>query len=255
MMSYSIRIVSHINDLITMVACKSLGLVHVNEYPKCGATWVSRLIRSYYGISRNLGNSSIVRPHSVIQKHRLFSPHFKKPIIVVRDPRDVWVSYFFYEIYHHKGTRREVILNGFNPNASEDVNLFTYIKEKTKYPERFDPGFSYTEFVDNWIDKKHIHVVRYEDVHSNTKGTLKGILEYLGETNIDHEKINFAIQENTFQNIKSIKSGTQDKFSHKRKGIVGDWKNYLNQDSCKIVHETQQSLLEKLGYESDSSWT
>ena len=77
-MAYSKRIISHANDLVTIAACKTLNLTHVNEYPKCGATWVSRLLRSYIGISRDYGNSRLVRPNAVIQKHRLFTPHFKK---------------------------------------------------------------------------------------------------------------------------------------------------------------------------------
>lgn len=254
MMLYSKRAVSRINDLITRFACGSLGLVHVNEYPKCGGTWIARLIRSYYGVSRKYGVDNIVRPNSVIQKHTLYTPHYKKPVIVARDPRDVWVSYFFYEIYHHQGTTREVVLNGFNQKAPEEANLVTYIKEKSEYPENFDPGYSYAKFVDSWIDKPQVHLVRYEDVHADAEATLKGIMEYLGETNIDDEKIRLAVKENTFEKITGRQSGTQDKFSHKRKGVVGDWKNIFNKDSCKIVYETQQELLEKLGYESNGSW-
>jgi hypothetical protein len=232
-MSYSKKIISRANDLVTIAACKSLNLTHVNEYPKCGGTWVSRLLRSYIGISRDYGNSRLVRPNSVIQKHRLFTPHFKKPVIVVRDPRDVWVSYFFYEVYHH---------------------LCSYIKEKTQFPERFDPGFSYNKFLDDWLDRPNIHLVRYEAMHSSPRDTLIDILTSIGIANIDYSRLESAIQENSFENITGRDAGIEDKNSHKRKGIVGDWKNMFNAESARIVHETQQGYLQKLGYESDGRW-
>lgn len=253
-MSYSKRIISRANDLVTIVGCKTLNLTHVNEYPKCGATWVSRLLRSYIGISRDYGNSRLVRPNAVIQKHRLFTPHFKKPVVVVRDPRDVWVSYFFYEVYHHKGTRREVLLKGYDENASDEENLCSYIKEKTQFPERFDPGFSYNKFLKDWLDKPHIYLVRYEAMHCSPEETLIGILNYIGIMDIDYSRLKAAIQENSFENVTGRVAGTEDKSSHKRKGIIGDWKNMFTAESARIVHETQQGYLEKLGYERDSGW-
>ena len=253
-MSYSKKIISRANDLVTIAACKSLNLTHVNEYPKCGGTWVSRLLRSYIGISRDYGNSRLVRPNSVIQKHRLFTPHFKQPVIVVRDPRDVWVSYFFYEAYHHKGTRREVRLKSYDEKASDKQNLCRYIEEKTQFPERFDPGFSYNEFLDDWLDRPNIHLVRYEAMHSSPRDTLIDILTSIGIANIDYSRLESAIQENSFEKITGRDAGTEDKNSHKRKGIVGDWKNMFNAESARLVHQTQQGYLQKLGYESDGRW-
>ena len=254
-MSIATKTISLINDLLTVTAGSKLGLMHVNEYPKCGGTWVSRLIRSYYGIPHKYGNTSLVRPNSVILKHELYTPYFNKPIIVIRDPRDVWVSYFFYEIYNHKGTDREIVLKGYDENLSDKENLTRYIEEKTAYPENFNPRFSYIKFIENWIDKKNVFVVKYEEVHKDPEGILRRILEHFGENNIDSEKIKSAIEENTFKSITGRTSGNQDKFSHKRKGIIGDWKNYFNQESTALVHKTQQELLVKLGYEQDDSWT
>jgi hypothetical protein len=253
-MSYSKRIVSSANDLATIAACKRLNLTHVNEYPKCGGTWVSRLLRSYIGISGDYGNSRLVRSNAVIQKHRLFTPHFKKPVIVIRDPRDVWVSYFFYEAYHHKSTGKKVILKSYDENASDEQNLCSYIKEKTQFPERLDPGFSYNKFLENWLDKPHIYLVRYEAMHSRPEETLVGILNYIGIANIDYPKVRAAIQENSFEKITGRDAGTEDKNSHKRKGIVGDWKNIFTAESARLVHDRQQGYLKKLGYEPDGRW-
>lgn len=253
-MSISKKIISRTNDFLTVVAGSKLGLTHVNEYPKCGGTWVARLIRSYMDIPHKYGNTSFIRPNSVILKHNLYTPSFSKPIIIIRDPRDVWVSYFFYEIYNHKGTHREIVLNGYDENKSDQENMTRYIEEKTTYPERFNPGFSYVKFIEDWLDKTNIHIVKYEDVHKDPEGMLKGILEYCGEKDICAEKIKSAIKDNSFKNITGRTEGHQDKTSHKRKGIVGDWKNYFNSESCDLVFKNQQNLLVKLNYEKDDSW-
>jgi len=247
------KIIGRTNDFLTVVAGSKLGLVHVNEYPKCGGTWVSRLIRSYRDIPYT-HSTSLIRPNSVILKHELYTPYFNKPIIIVRDPRDVWVSYFFYEVYNHKGTRREIALKGYDENLSDQENLTRYIEQKITHPERFSPGFSYIEFIASWLDKTNIHVVKYEDVHKDPEAVLRGILEFCGEKSISAEKLKTAIEDNSFKKITGRIEGDQDKKSHKRKGIVGDWRNYLNSESCDLVYETQQDLLLKLEYEKDDSW-
>ena len=162
--------------------------------------------------------------------------------------------YFFYEAYHHKGTRREVRLRSYDEKASDKQNLYRYIEEKTQFPERFDPGFSYNKFLEDWLDKSPIHLVRYEAMHNCPEETLIGILNYIGITEIDYSRLKAAIQENSFEKITGRNAGTEDKNSHKRKGIVGDWKNMFTAESARIVHETQQGYLEKLGYETDGGW-
>ena len=104
------------------------------------------------------------------------------------------------------------------------------------------------------MDKSPIHLVRYEAMHNCPEETLIGILNYIGITEIDYSRLKAAIQENSFENITGRTAGTEDKNSHKRKGIVGDWKNMFNAESARLVHETQQGYLQKLGYESDGRW-
>ena len=91
-------------------------------------------------------------------------------------------------------------------------------------------------------------------MHSSPEDTLIGILNYIGIANIDYSRLKAAIQENSFENITGRDAGTEDKNSHKRKGIVGDWRNMFTAESARIVHDTQQGYLEKLGYESDGGW-
>ena len=50
------------------------------------------------------------------------------------------------------------------------------------------------------------------------------------------------------------KPGEQDATSHARKGIVGDWKNYLNAAHIAKIKELPGQRLIELGYEQDLDW-
>ena len=91
-------------------------------------------------------------------------------------------------------------------------------------------------------------------MHSSPRDTLIDILTSIGIANIDYSRLESAIQENSFANTTGRDAGTEDKNSHKRKVIVGGWKNMFNAESARLVHETQQAYLQKLGYESDGRW-
>ena len=99
-------LVNSINYILTILFAKKKNLIHVVEYPKCGATWVSRLIATYIDVDRKFGRSHLIKQNSVVQKHKLYSPFYNKVIIVIRDPRDVLVSFFFYELYHDKNHKK-----------------------------------------------------------------------------------------------------------------------------------------------------
>jgi hypothetical protein len=48
--------------------------------------------------------------------------------------------------------------------------------------------------------------------------------------------------------------GTEDRGSHYRKGIAGDWVNYFNRRHAEVFDDLFGDLLVRLGYEESSSW-
>lgn len=247
-------IVKNINHIITVFFAKKYDLIHVVEYPKCGATWVSRLIATYINVDRKFGNSHVLKYNSVIQKHVLFNPFYNKVVIVARDPRDVLVSFYFHELYHDKNNKKTRNRIGFKDDCDDKANFITYVKYKLSNPSETSPGFSYNKFIDSWLVKehaKHFHIVYYEDLQNNTYRELKNIIKFLG-FKVFPDRLEKAIEEHSFVNISGREKGQEDKYSHKRKGIVGDWKNYFNPELHDFVKEHQSGLFEKLGYELDN---
>ena len=239
-------LVSKLNAILITNLGKPLKLIQVVEYPKCGGSWIARLIRSYTGIDRKYGIASLVRPHAVIQTHTLVNTCYYKTIVVVRDPRDVWVSFYFHETHGSNGENIRGAIN-YRYNENESNNMFKYICEKLEYPQDSMPGFSYEKFVDAWRSQSRAHVVLYEDMQADPESTLAGIVDYL-HLPIDPDRIKASIEQNTFFAVSGRQAGMEDKNSHKRKGIVGDWKNYFTPEIVEIVKQMQGNLLRKLNY-------
>ena len=76
------------NAFIEYVLSSQLNLVHIVEYPKCGGSWIRNMIRTYRNTDLFL-NNRLLRKNDVLMSHCLYTRRIKKPIIVVRDPRDI----------------------------------------------------------------------------------------------------------------------------------------------------------------------
>jgi hypothetical protein len=48
--------------------------------------------------------------------------------------------------------------------------------------------------------------------------------------------------------------GTEDRTSHYRKGVAGDWRNYFQEQHQERFNELYGDVLVRLGYESSSDW-
>jgi hypothetical protein len=104
-------------------------------------------------------------------------------------------------------------------------------------------------------------VVRYENLIDDPYIELPRVLEYL-EINLPDGLITTIIERNQFERLsmgrkfwnKARRRGQADPGSHYRKGIVGDWKNYLNEAHKAQFKEAAGDKLIELGYEGDLKW-
>ena len=59
------------NAILVSVLGERWRVSHVVEYPKCGGSWVSNMLRSYIGVTFNDG-LRFVQKDDVVQKHSLY---------------------------------------------------------------------------------------------------------------------------------------------------------------------------------------
>jgi len=247
------------NALIVPVLARPLGIAHVVEFPKCGGSWIRDSILSYTGGTKNV-NERIVRRNDVLHGHRLFRRFYRWPIIVVRDPRDMYVS-----LYHHETSlkqRRERSLDiekhfRRDPSRSLQDDFASYLE--VRLTTRMHPWFYFSEFLDSWLNRPGICLVRYEDMLGDPEAELARIIRFLGHP-VDLNRLALAVEENSFANQTRRRygvartQGDADNTKFLRRGVAGDWRNHFNRLSCDLIWKLEGSSLKRLGYEADRSW-
>ena len=246
------------NSVIAAVVGGPLRVCHVVEFPKCGGSWVSNIIRSYVGSSFNEGYRLIGRDE-VIQKHVLYRPDLVRVVVVVRDPRDMFVSAYYHETSFTDREKSPSIERYFrkNPERPTAEDFAEYLEAKLLHVTH--PRFSYSQFLDSWLGRSGACVVRYEDFLEDAEAQLIRVVRFLGRP-VDLHEIRSAVSENSFENttrrLYGIErpTGVEDNTRFVRKGIGGDWKNHFNERSCQLIEKFEGSSLRRLCYECDSSW-
>ncbi|HED14499.1 MAG TPA: hypothetical protein ENI62_12740, partial [Gammaproteobacteria bacterium] len=215
------------NAFITRLLCKPLSLVHVVEYPKSGGSWIRNMIRSYQG-SRLFTGEGLIHRGDTVLVHRLYASHYCRPIIVVRDPRDIYVSFYYYETqYENRGKSLEIDkYYKRDPDKSLREDFAAYLEKKLLYPTH--PWFFFSKFLDSWLNRPYICVVRYEDCLSDAEAQLVRILRFIDQP-VDLELVRSTVEAANFKNITREKYGVSRKpaeannLKFHRKGVAGDW--------------------------------
>ncbi|HEY3306151.1 MAG TPA: sulfotransferase domain-containing protein [Candidatus Binatia bacterium] len=168
-----------------------------------------------------------------------------KPILLlVRDPRDVIVSFFF-QITKRGGSYRGDLSGairhpGFGVNAMVDV-MNAWMAE--------------------WSRRSDFKFVRYEDCQSDTEAAFREVLGFLGVGKIDEAVLRHSLEFSSFENMKRMESMRQfknkilsaanldDPESYKvRRGIVGGYRDYVAPDDIRYLDHAVSRLDERFGY-------
>lgn len=189
----------------------------------------------------NTGWSELGKQVSIVKSHcdrDLFEARYKrsKIIYVLRDPRDVLVSFFHYlntEEFHH-----------FNPSAGDHRcrSFSEFLRRPISPFLRF--GFSlngdfsnvaerWATHVGGWAGSPDILLVRYEDLHADYEAVVRRVAVYLGL------RLRPWRQKVRLHDAPTVLP---------RKGIVGDWKNVFDGSDVAFL----QSVLEEYGI--DWNW-
>lgn len=171
----------------------------------------------------------------------------KKVIFLVRDPRDVVISYFFHL------TRRS--------RFPVQLDISSFIR---------DPGYGINRVIDLmniWNENRRIPkdflLIKYEDLHRDPVGELRKIVGFAGINDVNDELLKEAVEFGSFDNMRqmelsnSLQNGRlkprnpNDQESYKvRKGQVGGYRQYLSEEDVKYVDtQVKDNLSREYGYE------
>ncbi|MEQ1736114.1 MAG: sulfotransferase domain-containing protein [Rhodoglobus sp.] len=240
--------------------------IFIVSYPKSGNTWVRFLIASLlhpesptdFGnidvrcptIYKTTNNELRVLPGPrVLKSHEYFDPRYPRVINVVRDPRDVLVSYFYY-------LRRK---------GSVDADSIERFAEKFMTGRLNDFG-TWHENVSSWLaargERDGFLLVRYEDLLRDGVGELARIAEFLGHRRAP-QQLGVIVEQCSFDSMRESETRTGAQSRHLnskrndigfvREGKSGGWKTELPVEVSSRLEQSWGSLIERLGYPITSS--
>jgi hypothetical protein len=233
------------------------------SYPKSGNTWVRFLLANLIHPNETVGFAninrllpapgvlskrflkSLPRPR-ILKSHEPFDARFRKVIYLVRDPRDVAVSE-----YHFDLKKRYI---------AADMTLEQFIKpflagETSSYG-------SWWEHVASWVGTRHGNprflLARYEDLLADPIGETAKIAEFLGIA-ADTERIKSAVERSSADRMRKLEKEDADKWTGTkntrqeipfvRSAKSGGWKESLPPHSVEEIEVAWSPLMNFLGYE------
>jgi lipopolysaccharide transport system ATP-binding protein len=171
-------------------------------------------------------------------------PKNRRIFVVIRDLRDTLISQYFSVRYSH-----EI----FNPGMQRlrdklsELDLtqgLIYLMKRRLFVS--------ANIQRSWINSPYL-LIKYEDLNRNELEGFKKIFAYCNIP-AGNDDISAIIAKHSFAERAGRKRGEEDIYSHHRKGIVGDWRNYFNSELTDRFKEHFGELLIKTNYESDMNW-
>ncbi len=219
------------------------GDVFLVSYPKSGNTWVRFLIANLVHSSEPVSflNIESVVPSiyilpdrklrqfpapRILKSHECYMPRYRRVIYLVRDPRDVAVSYYYYNM-------KKRLLR-------EDCTLDQYIPKFIADELDLKSG-PWGEHVLSWIRMQdtldQFLLLRYEDMIANPQEELGRVGEYLN-LHPDSGQLARAIELSSAKKMRGMEEEQSDRWVFTRgmrkdipfirSATAGGWKNNLS---------------------------
>jgi hypothetical protein len=186
--------------------------------------------------------------HYYVDYHTFES--IKKPantraFFMLRDPRDIVVSWYFSARYSHPfiSVIPEMRIQ------LEKMDFKTGLKYIIDKVESFGTFEAQLSWLDAGNESEQIKIFRYEDLADNSSVFMRNLFRFL-EIDIPESELISLAEKYSFESInRGRKQGAEDIYKHDRKGMPGDWRNYFDEDIDSYFRKKTGNLIELLGYE------
>jgi hypothetical protein len=183
----------------------------------------------------------------IVKSHECFDPRYKKVIYIVRDPRDVAVSYYEFQL------KRKVV--------TEDCGLEEFVPRFIE--SEFEPNTgSWGDHVVSWLATRQGHpnflLLRYEDMQARTVEESTKIAAFLG-LDSNPKRVARAVELSSADRMRKLEKeqahqwketkGTRQDKPFVRKAVSGGWRTALPKRSVAQIESAWGEIMRSLGYE------
>lgn len=238
-------------------------------FPRSGNTWLRFLIGNlihpetpvtfanlesfipYVDIHSDRFLLGAPRPR-ILESHETFFPAYPKVIYLVRDPRDVAISYHYI-----------LIKDRHLPENFPFENFLDGFLAGKDYGHRLGP---WADHVMSWVNMRqgspNFLLLRYEDLLENTQRELARVAKFIG-VSASREQLDHAVEMSSaarMRNLeksqgrlwKSTRRSRQDK-PFVRVAASGGWRSALPEESVTAIERSCGEAMRVLGYSPVSS--
>jgi aryl sulfotransferase len=210
---------------------------------------IERLRPAFHdGQARAGGPGSLVKVHDAFtclaDGTPLLGRETRTALYVVRDPRDVAVSYAF---HNHMDCAQAVADLG-NTNLTLGP-MAGQLRQRLA---------GWSGHVRSWLDQHQVrvHLVRYEDLLEDTAGTFRRAIEFLGLSCSD-EEIAGAVQHAGFAELQRQERthGFRERVGETlffREGRAGGWRQSLPPELARTIECQHADVMQRLGYKPEA---
>lgn len=235
--------------------------VFLVSYPKSGNTWMRFLVANLLDPSdsttfanvddrfpaienvteRELSGASAPE---LLKSHESFDPRYGKVIYIVRDPRDVAVSY-----YHYLIKVRRI-------QEGHPINEFVAPFIAGEYGAGYG---TWRENVGSWLGARqgneNFLCLRYEDLLSDPAEKLLHVARFL-DVEASEERLQRSIKLSSADRMRELERSEDYRPSRRsrvdtpfvRVARSGQWESELPQTSAKLIEKSWGELMRELGY-------
>ncbi len=208
--------------------------------------WVSQnIIQCQHLLNTKSNHLNIFKTHSV--RHKKFTNETVNAgfIYIVRDPRDIVVSF----------------KNFTGKDFDEIINELLFEKKLMIGSNGIQELLSTWELnVQSWLNYSTVPrlIIKYEDLQLKPKSIVLKIKDFLNKIhklklNLNDHEIDQIIENTSFNNLKKLenRSGFDEATKHSkffRSGTSNQWKDILSKSQIKLIEKNLQSMMKYFNY-------
>ncbi|KXK22746.1 MAG: sulfotransferase [Chloroflexi bacterium OLB15] len=174
-------------------------------------------------------------------------PNIPEPnvkFVTIRDLRDTLISLYFSLRYSHPESFSVIKSRSLLEQLTQDEGLMFLIMNNLQFE---------ANVALSWASEE-IPLFRYEDMLKDEMGAFKRIVDLM-KIDISNSQLARIVKACSFETLSAgRKSGQEDQKSHFRKGVSGDWRNYLQGKLLEAFKERYDDVLMMTGYETSRDW-